>query len=102
MLQQLSPILKFLKKERDVKYGIEVSSKLQMDSLLFQGLNLSFVVISKDISSKANRRNQFSKILWINNVFNKDEIKIIYVNPSVKLDNVQRKKLDIKYIVAPK
>ena len=98
-INSIRQILSFLSKNKKVKYGLKITKNLQADNTIFDGLDLSFIVVSEHISSKANHRLEFSVILLINNFFKNTETKIIYVNPTPKLDYVQRKKLNIQYVV---
>ena len=98
-INKIRKILSSLSETKNIKYGLKITKDLQADNTIFDGLDLSFIVVSEEISSRANHRLEFSVILLINIVLKHTKIKIIYINPTPKLDSVQRKKLNIRYVV---
>ena len=96
-MSELSSILNYSYKTKKIKCGIKIENNSNMDLNLLKDMNIFFVVIDEDITSRWNENIGFSKIFLLIRVFKNRNIKVIYTNPKTKLDEILDVEFNVKY-----
>jgi hypothetical protein len=84
--------------EKNILYGMKIHKKNIINkSNAILGVNLKFIILSKDISQNLDDEGVYFSLLREIKIFNNNLVNYIYENPNITIGKVQSKKIKLKF-----